>query len=118
MAMQLKRNDGHLRDYWRKFTAKLKARGLVDYDDYDPRGYSYYLRGEVDIVSDSNAYIVGDAVGLATRDMCEGIGPAIRSSLLTAHSIVTGEPYSLTGIGTLSGAGYASRLLERQFAQH
>jgi flavin-dependent dehydrogenase len=47
--------------------------------------------------------------------MCEGIGPAVRSSLLAAHSIVSGEPYSLNEIDTLSGKGFASRLLEREF---
>jgi flavin-dependent dehydrogenase len=116
MAGKLKRRNGHLRDYWRDFTRKLKSRGLVDYDNYEPKGYSYYVRGEVNGGSDGNVFLVGDAVGLATRDMCEGIGPAVRSGLLAAHSIVTGEPYSLTGIGTLSGTGFASRLLERQFA--
>jgi len=116
MAGKLKRRNGHLRDYWRDFTRKLKSRGLVDYDNYEPKGYSYFVRGEVKGGSDGNVFIVGDAVGLATRDMCEGIGPAVRSGLLAAHSIVTGEPYSLTGIGTLSGTGFASRLLERQFA--
>ena len=118
MAVQLKRQDGHLHEYWSEFVAKLKKRGLVDYDAYDPRGYSYYVRGKVDAVCDANAYLVGDAVGLATRDMCEGIGPAVRSGLLAAQSIVTGEPYSVAGIGKLSGTGFASRLLERQFAGH
>jgi len=117
-AEQLKLGNGHLRDYWREFTTKLKRRGLVDYDGYNPSGYSYYVRGNVDAVSDANAYIVGDAVGLATRDMCEGIGPAVRSGLLAARSIVSGEPYSLDGIGRLSGPGFASRLLERQFVGH
>lgn len=116
MAGKLKRRNGHLRDHWHDFTLKLKSCGLVDYDNYKPKGYSYYVRGEVNTVSDNNVFIVGDAVGLATRDMCEGIGPAVRSGLLAAHSIVTGEPYSLVGIGTLSGTGIASRLLERQFA--
>jgi hypothetical protein len=50
--------------------------------------------------------------------MCEGIGPAVRSSLLAAQSIVTGEPYSLAGISELSGDSFVSRLLERQFAGH
>ena len=75
-------------------------------------------RYSVDAGSDRNAYLVGDAVGLATRDMCEGIGPAVRSSLLAAQSIVTGEPYSLAGISELSGDSFVSRLLERQFAGH
>ncbi len=61
---------------------------------------------------------MGDAVGLATRDMCEGIGPAVRSGLLAARSIVTGEPYSLAGIDALSGGSFVSRLLERRFAGH
>jgi len=118
MAEQLKHKGGHLREYWHKFTTKLTRRGLVSYDAYNPSGYSYYVRGEVDTVSDGNAYIVGDAVGLATRDMCEGIGPAVRSGLLAARSIVTGESYSLARIGALSGTGFVSRLLERQFAGH
>ena len=118
MAGQLKRKNGHLRDYWSEFVSKLKRSGLVDYSDYEPKGYSYYVRGEADAVSDGNAYIVGDAAGLATRDMCEGIGPAVRSGLLAAHAIVTGEPYSLAGIGKFSGTGFPSRLLERQFVGH
>jgi len=117
IAEQIKHRNGHLRDHWRDFVGKLKRRGLVRYDAYNPSGYSYYLRGSVDAVSDGNAYIIGDAVGLATRDMCEGIGPAVRSGLLAAHSIVTGEAYSLAGIGTLSGDSFASRLLERSFAR-
>lgn len=118
MATQLNQKNGHLREYWRDLVAKLKRRGLVRYDAYDPKGYSYYLRGSVDAVSDRNAYIVGDAVGLATRDMCEGIGPAVKSGLLAAQSIVTGEPYSLAGVSELSGGGFVSRLLEREFAGH
>ena len=115
MADKLKHKNGHLREYWRDFIAKLEKRGLVRHDDYQPKGYSYYLRGSVDAVSDGNAYIVGDAVGLATRDMCEGIGPAVRSGLLAARSIVGGEPYSLADIDKCSGSGFASNLLERGF---
>ena len=116
MADQLKQDGGHLREYWREFVTRLKRRGLVRYDDYDPKGYSYYLRDSVNAVSDGNAYIVGDAVGLATCDMCEGIGPAVKSGLLAAHSIVTGDPYSLAGINKLSGGSVVSKILARKFA--
>lgn len=116
MADQLKRKDGHLREFWSNFVARLKRRGLVSYDDYRPTGYSYYLRGNVDMVCDGGAYIVGDSVGLATRDMCEGIGPAIRSGLLAARSISAGADYSLEAIERYSGSGFASRWLERHFA--
>ncbi len=116
MAEQLKRQGGHLREYWRKFAHKLKRRGLVRYDEYKPTGYSYFLRGNVDVVSVDNAYIVGDAAGLATRDMCEGIGPAVRSGLLAAQAITDGADYSLAEVSQLSGAGLASKMLERKFA--
>jgi len=117
MAEQLKRQGGHVREYWHRLTDKLQRRGLVTYDDYHPTGYSYYLRGAVDVVSEDHAYVVGDAVGLATRDMCEGIGPAIKSGLLAAGSIVTGANYSLNEISKYSGSGFASKMLERKFAR-
>ncbi len=115
MADQMKHRGGQVREYWRKFVDRLARRGLVRYDDYHPTGYSYYLRGNVDVVSSDNAYIVGDAIGLATRDMCEGIGPAVKSGLLAARSIATGADYSLAGINKISGGGFASKILERKF---
>lgn len=116
MAGKLKRKGGHLREYWQRFTDRLRRKGLVRYDHYHPKGYSYYLRGDVDVVSDNGAYIVGDAVGLATRDLCEGIGPAVKSGLLAARAIATGADYSLERIEQCTGAGLASRVLEFRFA--
>jgi flavin-dependent dehydrogenase len=116
MAGQLKAKGGNLRDYWGSFMLRLKKRGLVNCDDVQPMGYSYFVRDSVDTACVQNAYLVGDAIGLATRDMCEGIGPAIESSLLAAHSIVTGSDYSLAGINSLSGQSFISRHLERKFA--
>ncbi len=116
MADQLKRKGGRIKEHWCKFADRLKKSGLVDYDDYDPAGYSYFLRGNGGIVSDRNAYIVGDSAGLATQDMCEGIGPAVKSGLLAANAIVSGSDYSLDAISSLSGGGWASRLLARRFA--
>jgi geranylgeranyl reductase family protein len=102
IADRLKLQGGHLRDSWRQFTAKLGKRGLVRHDGYQPTGYSYYLRGDVDKLRNGNAYLVGDAAGLATRDMGEGIGPAVASGLLAARSIVDGAEYSLAGIDEFS----------------
>ena len=115
MADQLRRRGGHLREFWRMFIERLARRGLVRYEHYNPTGYSYYLRGDVDVISGDNAYIVGDSVGLATRDMCEGIGPAVKSGLLAARAITTGADYSLVGINKVTGSGFASKLLERKF---
>ncbi len=115
MADQLKMQDGHLRQFWSRFVRKLKHRGLIDYADYNPAGYSYFLRGHADAVKSDNAFIVGDSAGLATRDMCEGIGPAVKSGLLAARSIITGADYSVAGINKFSGSGLVSRILERRF---
>jgi len=116
MADKLKTKGGHIREYWQSFTDKLRRKGLVAREEYQPTGYSYYLRGNVDVVRRDDAFIVGDSVGLATRDMCEGIGPAIRSGLRAAEAIVTGGEYSLEEIRALTGSGLASRILERKFA--
>ncbi len=102
IADRLKAQGGHLRDYWQQLTGKLRKRGLVRYDDYRPTGYSYYLRGDIDTVRSGNAYLVGDAAGLATRDMGEGIGPAVASALRAARSIVDGAEYSLADIDEFS----------------
>jgi len=116
MAAQLKQQDGNLHEYWDKFTQRLKKHGLVAGDDLRPSGYSYFLHGGAATACDRNAYLVGDAVGLATRDMCEGIGPAVESALLASRSIVSGSDYSLAGIASLSGQSVVSRHLERKFA--
>ena len=115
MAVQLTHQGGHVREYWQKFVERLAKRGLIRYDNYQPTGYSYYLRGSVDVVNSDNAFIVGDSVGLATRDMCEGIGPAVKSGLLAARSIANGDNYSLAAINKFSGSGFASKILERKF---
>jgi flavin-dependent dehydrogenase len=116
MAVQLKRRNGHLRDHWDRFVRKLEDCGLVDYKHFHPTGYSYYLHGNVDLVHQGNAFITGDAVGLATRDMCEGIGPAVESGLLAAAAIVSGTEYTLSGIASLSGSTFVSKILESKFA--
>lgn len=116
IADRLKAKGGHLRDHWQSLTAKLKDRGLVRYGDYRPTGYSYYLHGDVGKVRNGNAYLVGDAAGLATRDMGEGIGPAVASGLRAARSIVEGATFSLAGIDEFSellGASTAPEKVRR-----
>jgi flavin-dependent dehydrogenase len=83
--------------------------------DYRPAGYSYYLRGNVEVARNANAFIIGDAAGLATRDLCEGIGPAVESGLLAADAIVNGSEYSLDDVTRYSGTGIVSKVLEQLF---
>ena len=102
MASQLKVRDEDIKSHWAHLVDKLDRLGLVRGHAFDPKGYSYYLRAEVQTVRRDNAFLVGDSAGLATRDMCEGIGPAILSGLRAADAIATGVPYTLDGIPRFS----------------
>ena len=59
---------------------------IIDIESLRLRYAKTHLRGDVDVVRVDNAFITGDAAGLATRDLCEGIGPAIRSGQRAAAS--------------------------------
>ena len=76
-----------------------------------PTGYSYFIRGNVQVGRLDNAFILGDAAGLATRDLAEGIGPAVRSGILAADSIINGSTYSLGAINAFSGPSWPARKL-------
>jgi flavin-dependent dehydrogenase len=105
-ADKIKASDGRLKDYWNRFTGKLESERLVHDVEYEPTGYSYYLRGSVDVVRNDNAFIVGDAVGLASVDMGEGIGPAVHSAILAAEAIVSNSEYDLTSLARFSVPGF------------
>ena len=112
MAERIKASGRSIHEHWARLTAKLD-RDLVRGAHYEPAGYSYYLRGRVEVVRRGNAFIAGDAAGLATRDMAEGIGPAVRSGLAAAEAIVSGAEYRLGAVtGASFGGGMASRLLD------
>ncbi len=111
LAQRLKERGEDIWLHWRLFAEKL--RGSFDVRvPAEPTGYSYYLRGPVDRCRSGNAFLAGDAAGLATRDLCEGIGPAIKSGQLAAESILTGAAYDLCGIaGASLGGGLITRAL-------
>ena len=87
-----------LRQHWDHLTQKLQESGMVENHDWKPKGHTYFVRQRAKVTEDRNAYIVGDAAGLATCDLAEGIGPAIESGILTAHAIHEGRPVDLSGI--------------------
>jgi menaquinone-9 beta-reductase len=117
MATRLKQRGENIRQHWRHLAAKmLRQFGIAMLDD--PPGYSYYIRGSLDSARVGNAFIVGDSAGLATRDLCEGIGPAIRSGHLAADAIMGGAPYDLHDVTASSlGGGFVSRWMDRAFTR-
>ena len=107
------KNSGHdIRGHWGFLSAMLEA-GFAPGAKLDPTGYSYYLRGNVEVVRRDNAFIAGDAAGLATRDLGEGIGPAIRSGLRAAQSILEGTPYRLDDVTGVSITSIARSMFDR-----
>jgi flavin-dependent dehydrogenase len=94
----LKNRGESIKDYWKIFIEKLKNLSLVSDIKIPPRGYSYFLRQQNIPAFDQNLFIVGDAVGLATLDMGEGIRPAVESGIAVAKSIITNSPLSLKNI--------------------
>lgn len=94
-SMRKKGQD--IREYWQRFTNFLVKKELLSSLPPTPGACSYYLR-QKGPVQDGRAVIVGDAAGMATLDMGEGIGPAIESGLLAAEAILTGETLSFDSI--------------------
>jgi menaquinone-9 beta-reductase len=117
MAERIKRHGRDIKQHWAALTRSL-GRRLARGASYDPAGYSYYLRGNVDVVRIEDAFIAGDAAGLATRDMCEGIGPAVRSGIRAAQAILGKAEYRLDDVtGASLGGGLTSRLLDWAFTR-
>jgi flavin-dependent dehydrogenase len=117
MANRLKQRGETIRQHWRHLARKLQHDFGVPLPD-DPPGYSYYLRGPGGAPRSGNAFLIGDSAGLATRDLCEGIGPAIQSGRAAAHAILSGSPYRLAEVSMGSlGDGLISRWMDWAFTR-
>ncbi len=101
----LKKRGETINSHWLHFVDKLYRKSLVSGRRFAPRGHIYYLRGRTKNTRLDNAFIIGDAAGLATRDMGEGIGPAIQSGRLAAGAIISGETFSLSSVTRWSAPG-------------
>jgi flavin-dependent dehydrogenase len=97
-ADSLKRSGDTLKNHWNLLVKKLEESGLITEHVYKPAGHSYILRRRSPQSRSGNAFLAGDSLGLATLDMGEGIGPAIRSGQLAAEAILSGADYSLASI--------------------
>lgn len=87
MAEKLNQRGDHIHRHWDRLVARLLDADLIDAPPAEPSGYSYFLQNDPTPLREGNAFVVGDAAGLATRDLCEGMGPAIRSGLQVAQTI-------------------------------
>ena len=98
----LKKSGRTIQEHWGFLLEKLRGNGLISGPIPDPDGYVYHLRGPGAAYRIDNAFLVGDAAGLASLDMGEGIGPALESGQLAAEAILHQRPYTLESISQFS----------------
>jgi menaquinone-9 beta-reductase len=101
-ATSLRRNHDSIKRHWDILITRLEKKRMVVGHTWNPKGHSYYLRNGGGTLRRGNAFLIGDAAGLATVDMGEGIGPAIRSGIHAADAIALGKEYTLEGIARYS----------------
>ncbi|MFQ6115304.1 MAG: NAD(P)/FAD-dependent oxidoreductase [bacterium] len=94
----LKNRNQTILNHWNHFVQKLEVLSLVKQPSFNLRGHNYYLRQNIEVGQLDNAFIIGDAAGLATLDMGEGIGQAVESGLLAAKAIIDGDQYSIKSV--------------------
>lgn len=114
---KLKANGDSLKNHWNYLVEKLERMGLVRDYEFKPSGHSYYVRQRLPEIRRENAFLVGDAAGLATLDLGEGISPAIRSGLLAAEAIIHGTSYSVASIPKYSQPFPMGYLLAARFSR-
>jgi flavin-dependent dehydrogenase len=111
LATKLKKRKDDIKNHWDYLVQKLQDRGMISNYAFNPKGYSYFIRDKVKVARIDNAFILGDAAGLATRDLCEGIGPAVKSALMAAESIANNAQYNLNLIEAYSSGNWIFRKL-------
>ncbi len=104
---------GNIKAHWPAFCGLLLERGLLSSPPPAPRSHPYYVGSRGGEVRRLNAFIVGDAAGLATADLGEGIGAAVESGLAAARAIAGSGVYARGDIPRRSLGGLPGRLMER-----
>lgn len=98
-------------DHWRGFARRLVDKGFLDRYPGDPAGHTYYLRHTpyhrqaLENGMPGNVFVIGDAAGLSTLDMGEGIHAAVQSGIDAADAILKNRPMHLSHISRFSLPG-------------
>jgi len=120
LAEPMKASGISLKQHWERLVRQLEEIGLVRGHAYTPSAHSYYLRRAPAAVQLGGAYLAGDAAGLATSDLGEGIGAALRSGQLAADAIALGSPYTpktLRSLQRYSLLSFARAMLDHPFLE-
>ena len=74
--------------HWQMFTQMLQKMNILKEIPQHPKGHTYYLYHGGHPCHSHNAFIIGDAAGLSTIDMGEGIHAAVKSGFEAAKAII------------------------------
>ncbi len=97
--LKLKKQNRTIMDHWNLFVKKLVKLSLIKQEPHDPKGHNYYLFHKHSAFHKNNLFVIGDAAGISTLDMGEGIHAAIKSGIIAADAIAKNKqciPHSLT----------------------
>jgi flavin-dependent dehydrogenase len=86
--LKLKQQKRTIMDHWHLFVKKLLRLSLIKKSPREPKGHNYYLLHKRDALCRDNIFIIGDAAGVSTLDMGEGIHSAIKSGMMAAAAII------------------------------
>lgn len=115
---KLKADNDTITHQWQLFLQELERRSLVKNYSFHARGYVYYTRNRRDVVQDDGVFLIGDAAGLSTKDLGEGIGPAVKSGILATDAIITGKPLSVRMVKKYSLPRYHALLKLLELARN
>ncbi|CCK80990.1 NAD(P)/FAD-dependent oxidoreductase [Desulfobacula toluolica] len=103
--LKMKKQGTTIIDHWRYFTQKLLRLSLINKIPEMPKGHTYYLRHRMNQCQKDNVFVIGDAAGLSTLDMGEGIHAAIAGGILAAKAIVEKKEFRVESLGKFSLPG-------------
>jgi flavin-dependent dehydrogenase len=107
--------DFNRQAHWDAFVELLRKEVPLPGPPPQPKGYSYYIGAKPARIACDGACLAGDAAGLATADLAEGIGPAVESGIAAARRIM-GLPATTLPATTRYSLGWSSRMARRLVA--
>jgi len=96
--LKLKKQNRTIMDHWHLFAEKLVKLSLIKQVPRDPKGHNYYLFHKNHAYCRDNLFIIGDAAGVSTLDMGEGIHAAIKSGIMAADAIANHKQFIPPGL--------------------
>ncbi|HKK99211.1 MAG TPA: NAD(P)/FAD-dependent oxidoreductase [Desulfotignum sp.] len=103
--------------HWHNFVHRLLHQGFLDQPLDNPKGHTYFLRHKPVTPGPEKVFVIGDAAGLSTRDMGEGIHAAVQSGIAAAEAITSKQPAGMNHIARFSLPKLLTSAISRSFSR-